>query len=271
MPELPEVETTVRGIRPHVAGKKITAVRVRDARLRWPVPVDLPQHLIGNTIAQVERRAKYLLLRMQRGTLLIHLGMSGSLRILPANTPAQAHDHVDLIFADHTCLRLRDPRRFGAMLWCDGDPHLHKLLHALGPEPLGEGFDGDFLFRATRKRKVDIKQLLMNQNIVVGVGNIYASEALFLAGINPRRAAGRITKPQSARLVEEIKKVLHSAITQGGTTLRDFVGSNGDSGYFQLKLNVYGKPGDPCPRCGDAIRQIQQGQRSTFYCGRCQT
>ena len=270
MPELPEVETTARGIRPHVVGKKITAVLVRDARLRWPVPKNLPQHLVGNMIEQVERRAKYLLLRTHSGTLLIHLGMSGNLRILPANTPAQLHDHVDVVFADHTCLRLRDPRRFGAMLWCDGDPQTHKLLRTLGPEPLGDGFDGDYLFRATRKRKVAIKQFLMNQNIVVGVGNIYASEALFLAGINPRRAAGKVTKEQSARLVAEIKNVLNYAITQGGTTLRDYVGSNGDSGYFQLKLNVYGKEGEPCPRCGSLIKQIRQGQRSTFYCGQCQ-
>ena len=270
MPELPEVETTARGIRPHVLGKKITAVLVRNARLRWPVPKDLPQHLLGDTIEQVERRAKYLLLRTHAGTLLIHLGMSGSLRILPANTPAQLHDHVDIVFADHTCLRLRDPRRFGAMLWCDSDPYTHTLLRALGPEPLGEQFDADYLFRATRKRKVDLKQLLMNQNIVVGVGNIYASEALFLAAINPRRAAGKVTKAQCARLVLEIKNVLHYAITQGGTTLRDFVGSNGDSGYFQLKLNVYGKEGTACPRCGTPIKQIRQGQRSTFYCGRCQ-
>jgi len=270
MPELPEVETTARGIRPHVVGKKITGVLVRDARLRWPVPADLPDHLVGNRIEQVERRAKYLLLRTHTGTLLIHLGMSGSLRILPEKTPAQPHDHVDLVFADHTCLRLRDPRRFGAMLWCEDDPHAHKLLRTLGPEPLGDGFDADYLFRATRKRKVDIKQLLMNQNIVVGVGNIYANEALFLAGIYPRRAAGKVTREQCVRLVDEIKNVLNYAITQGGTTLRDFVGSNGDSGYFQLKLNVYGKEGAPCPLCRSPIKQIRQGQRSTFYCGRCQ-
>lgn len=270
MPELPEVETTARGIRPHVAGKKIIAVTVRDARLRWPVPHDLAQRLTGSSIERVERRAKYLLLRTANGTLLIHLGMSGSLRILPAAAPARIHDHVDLVFADHTCLRLCDPRRFGAMLWCDGDPHTHKLLRALGPEPLDAEFDGDYLFRATRKRSVDIKQFLMNQCIVVGVGNIYASEALFLAGISPRRTARKVTRDQCARLAAEIKNVLHYAITQGGTTLRDYVGSNGDSGYFQLKLNVYGKTDAPCPRCAAPIKQIRQGQRSTFYCGRCQ-
>ncbi len=270
MPELPEVETTARGIRPHVVGKKITAVLVRNARLRWPVPGNLPQYLVGNNIETVERRAKYLLLRVSDGTVLIHLGMSGNLRILPAATPAQLHDHVDLVFADHTCLRLRDPRRFGAMLWCDGDPHQHKLLRALGPEPLDAVFDGDYLFLATRKRTVDIKQFLMNQNIVVGVGNIYASEALFLARINPRRAAGKITRDQCARLVVEIKNVLHYAITQGGTTLRDYVGSNGDTGYFQLKLNVYGREGEACMHCKSPIKQIRQGQRSTFYCGKCQ-
>ena len=270
MPELPEVETTARGIRPHVVGKKITAVVVRNARLRWPVPDDLAHCLTGNSIERVERRAKYLLLHTQRGTLLIHLGMSGSLRILPAMTPPQKHDHVDLVFADRTCMRLRDPRRFGAVLWCDGDPHAHKLLRTLGPEPLDSSFNGDYLFQATRKRIVYIKQFVMNQNIVVGVGNIYASEALFLAGINPSRAAGKITKDQCARLVLEISNVLNYAITQGGTTLRDFVGSNGDSGYFQLKLNVYGKEGEACSGCGLPIKQIRQGQRSTFYCGRCQ-
>ncbi len=270
MPELPEVETTARGIRPHVVGKKITAVIVRDARLRWPVPKDLPHHLIGTRIEAVERRAKYLLLRTPSGTLLIHLGMSGNLRILPATTPAQTHDHIDIVFADHTCLRLHDPRRFGAMLWCDGDPRTHKLLRSLGPEPLDAVFDAEHLFRATRKRKVAIKQFVMNQNIVVGVGNIYASEALFLAAINPRRAAGKVTHDQCTRLVAEIKNVLTYAITQGGTTLRDYVGSHGDSGYFQLKLNVYGKAGEPCPRCGLPIKPIRQGQRSTFYCGRCQ-
>ena len=270
MPELPEVETTARGIRPHVVGKTIIGVLVRNARLRWPVPGNLPQHLIGNNIETVERRAKYLLLRVSDGTLLIHLGMSGNLRILPAATPAQMHDHVDLVFADHTCLRLRDPRRFGSMLWCEGDPHQHKLLRALGPEPLDAVFNGDYLFLATRKRTVDIKQFLMNQNIVVGVGNIYASEALFLAGISPRRAAGKITRDQCNRLAIEIKNVLHYAITQGGTTLRDYVGSNGDTGYFQLKLNVYGREGEMCLRCNSPIKQIRQGQRSTFYCGKCQ-
>ena len=270
VPELPEVETTACGIRPHVVDQPITAVTVRNARLRWPVPGDLPQRLIGNRIEQVERRAKYLLLRTSSGTLLIHLGMSGSLRILPANTPAQTHDHVDLVFANHTCLRLRDPRRFGSMLWCDSDPHTHKLLRTLGPEPLGESFDGDYLFSATRNRQVDIKQLLMKQDIVVGVGNIYASEALFLAGINPRRAAGKTTRQQCTHLAMEVKKVLTYAISQGGTTLRDYVGSNGDTGYFQLKLNVYGKEGEPCPTCKAPIKQIRQGQRSTFYCGQCQ-
>jgi formamidopyrimidine-DNA glycosylase len=270
MPELPEVETTARGIRPHVVGKRIADVIVRDPRLRWRVPASLAQHLRGNVIERVERRAKYLLLRAHDGTVLVHLGMSGSLRILPADTPHQKHDHVDIVFADHSCLRMRDPRRFGAMLWCDDDCSGHKLLRGLGPEPLADAFDGAHLFARSRGRKVGVKLLLMDARIVVGVGNIYANEALFLAGIRPRRPAGRVTRAEYDRLARAIKQVLNDAIQQGGTTLRDYVRSTGDLGYFQLKLNVYGKTGEPCPKCGQPIRQIKQGQRSTFYCARCQ-
>jgi formamidopyrimidine-DNA glycosylase len=270
MPELPEVETTARGIRPHVTGKIITDVIVRDARLRWPVPSELPRLLRGNVVQSVERRAKYLLLHTRTGTLLIHLGMSGSLRILPAATPAQKHDHVDLVFDDHTCLRLRDPRRFGCLLWCDGDAREHSLLRELGPEPLDNDFDGACLFEQSRGRKAGVKLFIMDAHIVVGVGNIYANEALFLAGIDPRRAAGKITRPRYDRLADCIKRVLRDAIEQGGTTLRDYVRSSGDLGYFQLKLNVYGKEGEPCPKCGTAIKHLRLGQRSTYFCPRCQ-
>ncbi len=270
MPELPEVETTARGIRPHVVGKTIVDVIVRDARLRWRIPSGLASHLRGNKIDKVERRAKYLLLRTHTGTVLVHLGMSGNLRILPADTPHQKHDHVDIIFADHTCLRMRDPRRFGAMLWCDDDCHDHKLLRALGPEPLSDALDGNYLFELSRRRKVAVKLFIMDAHTVVGVGNIYANEALFLAGIRPSRAAGRIKRDEYDTLVKAIKQVLRDAIEQGGTTLRDYVRSTGDLGYFQLKLNVYGKAGEACPRCGHAIKQIRQGQRSSFYCSQCQ-
>lgn len=270
MPELPEVETTVRGIRPHVVGKQITDVVVRDARLRWRVPANLAGHLRGNAIERVERRAKYLLLHTCNGTVLTHLGMSGSLRILPADAPPQKHDHVDIVFDDRTCLRLRDPRRFGAMLWCEDDCGAHKLLRTLGPEPLSVDFDGAHLFARSRGRAVAVKQFLMDAHTVVGVGNIYANEALFLAGIRPRRAAGRVKRVEYDRIATMIRQVLNDAIEQGGTTLRDYVRSTGDLGYFQLKLNVYGKTGEPCPRCKQPVRQIRQGQRSTFYCAACQ-
>jgi formamidopyrimidine-DNA glycosylase len=270
MPELPEVETTARGIRPHVVGKRIADVVVRDARLRWRVPATLAGHLRGNRFESVERRAKYLLLRAHDGSVLVHLGMSGSLRILPAATPHRKHDHIDIVFDDGTCLRLRDPRRFGAMLWCDGDCHDHKLLRDLGPEPLSDGFDGATLFERSRGRKVAVKLFLMDAHTVVGVGNIYANEALFRAGIRPGRAAGRVNRAEYDTLAKMIKQVLADAIEQGGTTLRDYVRSTGDLGYFQLKLNVYGKAEEPCPRCGQPVRHIRQGQRSTFYCARCQ-
>ncbi len=270
MPELPEVETTRRGIAPHLTGQVVSRVVVRQPRLRWPVPADLGDRLCGQTIQAVGRRAKYLLLGLGNGTLILHLGMSGSLRIVPASTPSGKHDHVDLILAGGECLRLTDPRRFGAVIWCEA-PERHTLLSGLGPEPLGEAFDGGYLFERSRNKGVTIKQFIMDSKVVVGIGNIYANEALFRAGIHPARAAGRIARARHERLAAAIRCVLEAAIAQGGTTLRDFVGGDGRPGYFAQELQVYGKPGEPCPRCATPIRQIQLGQRSTYFCPRCQT
>jgi len=270
MPELPEVETTRRGIEPHIKHKKITAVVIRQQQLRWPIPSDLSDTLPGLKISQVKRRAKYLLLETNQGTLIIHLGMSGSLRVLAASIPAGAHDHFDLVMGDQ-CLRLRDPRRFGAVLWTQSDISRHKLIRSLGPEPLGEGFNKEYLFDKSRNRSVAIKNLIMNAHIVVGVGNIYASESLFLAGIHPKRKAGRISAKRYAKLVQAIKSVLTLAIEQGGTTLKDFSNEEGKPGYFAQQLQVYGRKGEACNRCDAPIQQITLGQRSTYYCPHCQT
>ena len=232
MPELPEVETTRRGIAPHIQGPRVRAVVIRQPRLRWPIPADLARRLTDQTILSVKRRAKYLLLETANGHLLIHLGMSGSLRILSADSPAQKHDHVDLVFANAQLLRLTDPRRFGAVLWCEGDPLQHPLLNNLGPEPLESGFDAEHLYQATRGRRIPVKQCIMDNKVVVGVGNIYASESLFLAGIRPGIAAGRLSRARIDALSTSICKVLAAAIEQGGTTLRDFVGGDGKPGYF---------------------------------------
>ena len=271
MPELPEVETTRRGIAPHLEGRQIQKVIVRDARLRWPVPRDLNKLLQGQAILEVERRAKYLLLKTPPGTLIIHLGMSGSLRILPCDTPHAKHDHVDIVLDNTMCLRLRDPRRFGAVLFTRHDPNAHMLLHSLGPEPLSDAFNTDYLFAQSRKRKIAIKPFIMDSHIVVGVGNIYASEALFAAGIHPRRAAGKVSREKSELLVKSIKKVLKAAIKAGGTTLRDFTRSDGNPGYFRLSLKVYGHGGEPCPRCGKPLTQAVIAQRMTYYCTQCQS
>ncbi|MDX5334311.1 MAG: bifunctional DNA-formamidopyrimidine glycosylase/DNA-(apurinic or apyrimidinic site) lyase [Gammaproteobacteria bacterium] len=270
MPELPEVETTRRGIAPHIAGHRVRAVIVRQPRLRWPVPKALAQRLAGQTIDAVERRGKYLLLRTRAGTAILHLGMSGSLRIVDAGVPPEPHDHLDLVLENGRALRLRDPRRFGAALWTGTDPLAHKLLAPLGPEPLSEAFDTDYLYARSRGRRGSIKEFIMNSHVVVGVGNIYASESLFRAGINPKRAAGRVSRERYAALVQAIKEVLAEAIQQGGTTLRDFVREDGQPGYFRIRLKVYDRAGEPCPACGTAIRQITQGQRSTYYCPVCQ-
>jgi formamidopyrimidine-DNA glycosylase len=270
MPELPEVETTRRGIAPATTGRRVVAAIVREPRLRWPVPHDLPTLLQGQRVAQVGRRAKYLLLHLDRGALIIHLGMSGSLRVLPADTPPLRHDHVDLVLDSGECLRFNDPRRFGSVHYTAVDPLTHPLLRRLAPEPLDAEFDGRYLARAARGRSVAIKQFLMNGLVVVGVGNIYANEALFRAGIHPRRAAGRISRERLERLATAVKEVLGEAIQSGGTTLRDYVNAAGLPGYFRQQLYVYERSGQPCRLCRAPIRQITQGQRSTYYCAQCQ-
>jgi formamidopyrimidine-DNA glycosylase len=270
MPELPEVETTRRGIAPHILHQTVERVVIRQPQLRWPVPSILTEILPGEPLRQLDRRGKYLLLSFMPGTLIVHLGMSGSLRILEAHTPAQKHDHFDLAFAHGKLLRLRDPRRFGAVLWTDATPLQHPLLKALGPEPLGPAFDGAYLLAQAKARRVAVKNLIMDGRVVVGVGNIYANEALYRAGIHPNRACNRIALTRYVRLAEAIKQVLAQAIAQGGTTLRDFQLEDGRPGYFAQQLQVYGKAGQPCPVCGAPIRIQVVGQRSTFYCSHCQ-
>ncbi|MCK8516662.1 bifunctional DNA-formamidopyrimidine glycosylase/DNA-(apurinic or apyrimidinic site) lyase [Methylonatrum kenyense] len=271
MPELPEVETTRRGILPHVAGARVERVVVRESRLRWPVPDRLGEVLAGQCIRTVDRRAKYLLFRTDAGSLLLHLGMSGSLQVVPPPVPPpQRHDHVDLLLESGACLRYTDPRRFGSLHWLPLDAPPHPLLAHLGPEPLDAAFNGELLFRRSRGRRGTVKGFVMDGRIVVGVGNIYASEALFLAGINPVRAAGRISLPRYRRLALAIRQVLESAIAAGGTTLRDFVGVGGQPGYFRQQLRVYGRATEPCPTCNTAIRQRVIAQRASYYCPACQ-
>ncbi|MES9990557.1 MAG: bifunctional DNA-formamidopyrimidine glycosylase/DNA-(apurinic or apyrimidinic site) lyase [Candidatus Thiodiazotropha sp.] len=270
MPELPEVETTRRGIAPHIEGQRIDRVVIRQPRLRWPIPGTLPQLLKGRKLLSVSRRGKYLLLALHNGTLIMHLGMSGSLRIVNAGTAAQKHDHFDLQFGNGSLLRLRDPRRFGAVLWTDQPEMTHPLLAGLGPEPLGEVFDGDYLHARGKNRRTTIKQLIMDSKTVVGVGNIYACESLFRAAIHPSRPSNRISIQRYRRLAEEIRKVLTEAIAQGGTTLRDFLNEDGKPGYFVQSLRVYGRDGEPCPDCGNPIRSKTIAQRSSFYCPLCQ-
>lgn len=271
MPELPEVETTLRGIAPYLEGRRIAEVCVREPRLRWPVPAALARDTAGQAIRGARRRAKYLLIDLERGSLILHLGMSGSLRVLAPATPLVAHDHVDIVLDSGLALRYNDPRRFGSLLWTREDPLCHPLLKRLAPEPLDAAFNGAYLERVTRGRKVAIKQLVMNSQIVVGVGNIYASEALFRARIDPRRAARRLTGAELDRLAKAIKRVLAGAIRAGGTTLRDYVSAEGTPGYFRQKLYVYERAGKPCRVCRTRIHQLMQGQRSTYYCPSCQS
>lgn len=269
MPELPEVETTRRGIAPHLIGQRILGAHVRQPDLRYPVTPGLGESISGKQVRAVSRRGKYLLVETDSGTLLIHLGMSGSLRVLPARTPPGPHDHVDILFAE-SCLRLRDPRRFGAILWTPDPVAGHRLLQRLGPEPLEPEFSARYLHDIGRSRSIPIKSLIMDSHVVVGVGNIYACESLFMARILPTRNAGKVSQERYARLVLAIKAVLTSAIQQGGTTLRDFVREDGNPGYFSNQLLVYGRDGEPCPGCGAPLKKKVIAQRSTYYCSQCQ-
>ena len=268
MPELPEVEVTRRGLMPHLRGRVISAVEVREPRLRWPVPKAVSQ-LAGRTVRAVRRRGKYLLVDCGDGHLILHLGMSGSLRMLPPGTPAEKHDHFDLVLGDRV-LRLRDPRRFGAVLWTDDDVDAHPLIANLGVEPLSRALHPARLHALTRGHRSAIKLFLMDGRRIVGVGNIYASESLFRAGIDPRTPAKRLSLERCTRLSKAIKDALNAAIRAGGSTLRDFVGAEGNAGYMQNRFAVYDRAGKPCRRCRTPIRRIVQGQRSTFYCPGCQ-
>ena len=269
MPELPEVETTRAGLEPRLRGKRLLNVIVRNPRLRWLIPGELAATLAGKTLHSIKRRGKYLLFDFGGVFQIVHLGMSGSLRFIEPDEPPSAHDHVDWIFEGNTTLRLRDPRRFGAVL-LGGNPVTHPLLKDLGPEPLTDGFDANTLYTASRGRKVAVKNFIMDSHVVVGVGNIYASESLFRAGIRPGRAAGRLTRPDCARLAAAIKTTLQNAVNAGGSSLRDYVSTSGELGYFQLQTQVYDRVGLPCKTCGKPIKKQTTGQRSTFYCPQCQ-
>ena len=268
MPELPEVETTRRGVAALLIGKTVSRVDVRNPNLRWPV--SLPRSLVGEHLEAVRRRAKYLLFEFQTGTLILHLGMSGSLRVLPVDAPLRKHDHIGIEFDRTQALRLHDPRRFGSVHWHEGDITEHWLLSSLGPEPLDPAFDGQLLKQRARGRRVAVKNFIMDSRVVVGVGNIYANEALFLAGIRPTVAAGRVTRKAYDRLAASVRRVLASAIEQGGTTLRDFVKEDGNPGYFRQSLNVYGREGQACRVCGATLTSIRLGQRATVFCKHCQ-
>ena len=270
MPELPEVETTLRGLQPQLLGETIEQLVVRQAQLRWPIPVTLADHIAQQTIQALSRRGKYLLIHLASGTILCHLGMSGSFRITSPQSPLRRHDHVDFILSHHKILRYHDPRRFGAILWIEQTPDEHPLLRKLGIEPLANEFCGEYLYQASRLRKTAIKAFLMNHQIVVGIGNIYATEALFLAKINPKVPANALTSNQYEILTMCIKQVLTEAITAGGTTLRDFVNSDGNAGYFAQKLHVYGRATQPCFDCKTPIQSVVISQRSSAFCPQCQ-
>jgi formamidopyrimidine-DNA glycosylase len=270
LPELPEVETTRRGIKPFAVGRKIARLSVHEPRLRWPVAKKMSAAVAGQRIRAIGRRAKYLLFELDSGTLILHLGMSGSVRAVAAATARSTHDHVDLVLDSGMSLRFNDPRRFGSLHYTCEPAAAHPLLAKLAPEPLGSRFDTDYLWSVTRRRRVAIKQLLMNSHLVVGVGNIYASEALFRAGIRPKRQARGLSRVEAGRLVRAVRAVLRAAIRDGGTTLRDYVGADGAPGYFRQKLFVYERAGQACRVCATAVRHLNQGQRSSYYCPTCQ-
>ena len=271
MPELPEVETVRRGIAPHVTGRAIERVIVRDRRLRWPILRGFEKKLAGRTIRAVDRRGKYLLLILDSGDrVILHLGMTGRISLVEPARPVQKHDHLDLVLSGGLVLRFNDPRRFGCLLW-QAPGEIHPLLQGLGPEPLfSDAFDGDYLFAMSRGRKAPVKTFLMDQAVVVGVGNIYAAESLFRAGISPLRAAGRVSRERYGALADAVKDILAYAITRGGTTLRDFLSPDGAPGYFEQELSAYGRGGEPCPRCGRPMKHASIGQRATVWCGHCQ-
>ena len=271
MPELPEVETTLRGIAPHITGQRIVQVTVRTHRLRFDIPAELATNISGTRVERVSRRAKYLLFDCGKGTIILHLGMSGSLRLLLGPEVPTRHDHVDIQFGNGKIVRFRDPRRFGSLLWTQTDALRHPLLVSLGVEPLSRAFDKPALVRLARGRQTPIKQLLMDSHAIAGVGNIYAAESLFRAGIDPRRPAGRISAARLARLVDDIKETLNDAITAGGSSLRDFVGAGGEAGHFQQSYFVYGRAGLPCRRCTTPLKNSRLGQRASVFCPRCQT
>jgi formamidopyrimidine-DNA glycosylase len=271
MPELPEVETTRKGIAPYVVGETVKDIIIRERNLRWPIPVILKRSLKNQLIRKLRRRAKYLLFYTENGCMILHLGMSGNLRVLDSNIPHEKHDHVDIIFESGHLLRFHDPRKFGSILWTKDNPIDHKLINHLGPEPLSDEFNTEDLYSKSRKRSQAVKTFIMDSRIVVGVGNIYASEALFRAGIKPTSKAGKVSKARYEKLVSEIKNVLSDAIAKGGTTLRDFYNGDGKPGYFSQELNVYNREGEACKKCNGKIKMIRLGQRSTFYCPNCQS
>ena len=270
MPELPEVETTKNGIAPHCANKKVRQLIIRNPNLRWPVDPIIPDKIQDKKILSITRRGKYLLFHFENGTLLWHLGMSGSLRVVKESATPNKHDHIDLIINSRRVVRYCDPRRFGALVWTEANPETHKLIEHLGPEPLTDDFSGEYLYSQSRKRKQAVKGWLMDSKVVVGVGNIYANESLFLAGIHPLKAAGKLTRPQAEKLCTVVKQVLGKAIEQGGTTLRDFVGGDGQPGYFKQQLFVYDRGGLPCKTCNKILLEKQINQRTTVYCTHCQ-
>jgi len=270
LPELPEVETTRRGIAPHIIGQTVRKVIIRNGNLRWPVPLHLDQTLQNHAVFTIDRRGKYILVRFEHGTLILHLGMSGSLRVMFDATAPLKHDHVDFEFTGNRLLRYHDPRRFGSILWTSDNPYQHKLLADLGPEPLQPDFNGDHLFHASRGRTQAVKTFIMDSHVVVGVGNIYASEALFAGGIRPQALAGKVSRDRYWKLAAAIRSILNKAISKGGTTLRDFTNSDGKPGYFQQKLNVYGRDQLPCRKCKQPIQLLVIGQRASYFCRHCQ-
>ncbi len=271
MPELPEVETTRRGLAPHCEGARVVRLKVREPRLRWPVGAEMPASVAGRSIERLDRRGKYLIFRLSDGAaMLMHLGMSGSVRVVSPDRPPLRHDHIDIALDNDKLLRFHDPRRFGSLHYAAADIENHRLLRTLGPEPLSDAFTGDYLWQLSRGRRSAVKPFIMDSHVVVGVGNIYAAESLYRAGIHPSRAAGRIASPRYENLVGHIRDVLSEAIEIGGTTLRDFTNSQGEPGYFQQTLNVYGREGLPCKRCARSLKLIRLGQRATVYCPNCQ-